>query len=342
MTPEGEGWAWWLLVHCFGPNLRSLNLNLEAFQARQLLQVAKSSPYLKEFVLKGPCSGAHADLARFFQSVGPSLTLLQLHTAPSQRMETCASVFKALAQYAESMEFLEFSTESKVSKDDINALAHPACMPRLEALHISNIKDRTPEGKKAGATDPCEEAIVAVLLSHKETLDYVSFDGGRHLLGSAFIEACLQLHHIYSVDLSRISPQTSIDLLERLYDNPQQLGSDWQDALHELNMRDLCSACLLVNSVVVHAKTDHQYPGAAGVSTKEATSQQWPEAESCGYCPHCFLPLALCLPFSPSYGRRLAETTRPLINFVAAQNPAWNVVGPYGEPAYWRPILRAL
>jgi hypothetical protein len=278
--------------------------------------------------------------------VGSTLTRCEIQNIiiPELSTETASVVFESLVRFAKGLEVFRFVTEgtAELRKDDLQVLASPGCLPHLRELELGSFEA---EEKKADQAHPCEKAAVAVLKSHQSTLEHISIHGRDLLLGNPFVQACLRMDRLRSFEYLEFSPKTSLTLFESLYHKHVQLGCRLlQAAVGRLGSRDPCSACLLINGDVDTTHEVYQCPEAAGINLTRTERQEWYEAEVHGYCSRCFLPISL-------HGREQHRssrycnwetTTEPLIGLLAAQNPAWNVVGEDGEPAYWRPILRAL
>ena len=125
-----------------------------------------------------------------------------------------------------------------------------------------------------------EEAVVAVLQLHQMTLEAVSFDGPGFLLGDAFVQACVELPQLHSIDRVDFAAETSLRLLECLFHKHDWLGTDLvQTAILRLSMRRVCAACLSVNGDIVRTHRIHECPEAASINFQEAETKQWPEGE---------------------------------------------------------------
>ena len=186
----GVGSTWSVLEHTLGPALRRLKIHFRdyaAFSPDHLHQIAKSCPQLEVFVLKGPCRASYADVSRFIELMGSSLTQLELPSviAPKPAEGSVSLVFEALMLYAKGIEVLRFGDHrpEKINRDDLQVLANPDCMPRLRELAIGGFDwDWTPTDEAQYDEDgeephACELAIYAVLRSHKSTLNSIELKG---------------------------------------------------------------------------------------------------------------------------------------------------------------------
>jgi hypothetical protein len=295
--------------------------------------------------LDGQGGASYTDISRFIESAKPPLIRLELHFSglPESDTDPASVVFESLLHYGKDVEVLHFSTAYGLSRADLRVLAHPECLPHLRELSIGRFDYERTDMQRVAKAHPCEKMIVAVL--HKTTLESISLEGEDLLLGSAFVQACVELPQLHSIDRVDFAAETSLTLLECLFHKHDWLGTDLvQTAILRLSMRRVCAACLSVNGDIVRTHRIYECPEAASINFQEAETKQWPEGKEHGYCSQCFIPIYMHsrLEDGGSGKCNWKATMEPLISFFAALDPAWKELTESGEPGYWRPILRIL
>jgi hypothetical protein len=256
-----------------------------------------------------------------------------------------------LVNHGSSIEVFKINSVSSalyIDAEKLRMLANHTCMPRLKELSITRHFNNTQN--HLFTIHPEEDAFIAVLATHKSTLELVKIkDPDENLLGTAFAQACLRLPKLRSIDVV-FSPETNLSVLESLYDKHPQIGLNMlQVALDRLCMPGVCVVCLAVNDDLdpFNMHSFEECPDALSVSLKLEERLQWPEAERHGFCPDCFLPRPSCQRFAQRHGpeaiRPPEQVIEPLLRLNAAmQNPEWDAINAAGEPAYWRPLIRFL
>lgn len=281
-TTVSAGGVWPVLSHFLGESLQNLDLYVEHLNPDQLHQIAKSWPCLTEFILDGQGGASYTDISRFIESAKPPLIRLELHFSglPESDTDPASVVFESLLHYGKDIEVLHFSTAYGLSRADLRVLAHPECLPHLRELSIGRFDYERTDMQRVAKAHPCEKMIVAVLQSHKTTLESISLEGEDLLLGDAFVQACVELPQLHSIDRVDFAAETSLRLLECLFHKHDWLGTDLvQTAILRLSMRRVCAACLSVNGDIVRTHRIHECPEAASINFQEAETKQWPEGE---------------------------------------------------------------
>ena len=191
MTRRGAG-IWPIFVHRLGPDLRRIELCNMVLVPEQLQQLSTCSPHLEEVLFECELRCSYIDISSFIEAVGPSLPRLVLFSVlpPGFAAETPSLVFESLARFGHRIESFQFSTRSGLSREDLQVLADPGCLPCLKTLVIvrSHSNCDTAEERKIVDAHSYEETLAAILDSHKTTLQSsIAFQCGDLQLGDVFL-----------------------------------------------------------------------------------------------------------------------------------------------------------